>query len=74
MLKSSLFDYTDIYIYIYILVKESILVSNTETAAASNKVNIKVMLKNFVPFTNCICKINSTQVDNSKDIEVVMAM
>ena len=30
--------------------------------------------KNCAPFTNCISKINNTQVDNAKDIDVVMSM
>ena len=32
------------------------------------------MFKNYAPFTNCISKINNTQVDNAKDIDIVMAM
>ena len=34
----------------------------------------KVMFKNYAPFTNCISKINNTQVDNAKDIDIVMPM
>ena len=30
--------------------------------------------KNCAPFTNCISKINNTQADNAKDIDVVMSM
>ena len=26
------------------------------------------------PFTGCICEINNTQIDNAKDIDVVMPM
>ena len=32
------------------------------------------MFKNYAPFTNCISKINNTQVDNAKDIDIVMPM
>ena len=32
----------------------------------------KVMFKNCAPFTDCISKINNTQVDNGKDIGIVM--
>ena len=28
--------------------------------------------KNCTPFTNCISEINNTQVDNAKDIDIVM--
>ena len=34
----------------------------------------KKILKNCVPLTNCIRKINNTQVDNAKDINVIMPM
>ena len=71
MLKSSLCDYSDAYI----LVKETISVNNT--AAAGGVVNNndkKVIFKNCAPFTNCISEINNTQIDNAKDIDIVMPM
>ena len=34
----------------------------------------KVILKNCAPFTNCISEINNTQIDNAKDIDIVMPM
>ena len=34
----------------------------------------KKILKNCVSLTNCIRKINNTQVDNAKDINVIMPM
>ena len=70
MLKSSLCDYNDVYI----LVKGTITVNNTRTAAAPNNRNKKAIFKNCAPFTNCICKINNTQVDDAKDIDTVMPM
>ena len=30
------------------------------------------MFKNCAPFTNCISEINNTQIDNAKDIDLVM--
>ena len=71
MLKSSLCDYSDAYI----LVKGNIDVNNTaaQGAAASNA-NKNVIFKNCAPFTNCINKINNTQIDNAKDIDIVMPM
>ena len=30
--------------------------------------------KNCAPFTNCVSEINNTQVDNAKDIDIVMPM
>ena len=70
MLKSSLCDYSDAYI----LVKGTITVNNTGTDAAPNNRNKSVIFKNCAPFTNCIGKINNTQIDNAKDIDIVMPM
>ena len=33
-----------------------------------------MIFKNYAPFTDCISKINNTQVDNAEDIDVVMPM
>ena len=71
MLKSSLCDYSDAYI----LVKGTISVNSTSAdGAAANNNNRKVIFKNCAPFTNCISEINNTQVDNAKDIDIVMPM
>ena len=71
MLKSSLCDYSDAYI----LVKGTISVNNTAAAgAAANDINKKVIFKNCAPFTNCISEINNMQIDNAKDIDIVMPM
>ena len=71
MLKSSLCDYNDAYI----LVKGTISVNNTAAqGAAANNPNKKVIFKNCAPFTNCISEINNTQIDNAKDIDIVMPM
>ena len=69
MLKSTLCDCSDVYI----LVKGNISVNNTAgiIADASNT-NKKVIFKHYAPFTDCISKINNTQVDNAKDIDIVM--
>ena len=42
--------------------------------AAANNTNKKVIFKNCAPFTNCISKINNMQIDNAKDIDIVMPM
>ena len=71
MLKSSLCDYSDAYI----VVKGTITVNNAAAEdAAANNTNKKVIFKNCAPFTNCKCEINNTQVDNTKDIDIVMPM
>ena len=71
MLRSSLCDYSDAYI----LVKANVTVNNTAGAgAAANNANKKVIFKNCAPFTNCISKINNTDIDNAKYIDIVMPM
>ena len=71
MLRSILSDYADAYI----LVKGNITVNNTAAeGAAANNTNKKVIFKNCAPFTNCISKINNTQIDNAEYIDIVMFM
>ena len=36
--------------------------------------NIQVLFKNCAPFTDCISEVSNTQIDNAKDIDVVMPM
>ena len=71
ILRSSLFDYNNAYI----LVKGNISVNNNAVgAAAANNTNKKVIFKNCAPFTNCISRINNTQIDNAEHIDIVMPM
>ena len=65
MLKSTLCDYSDVYI----LVKETIAVANTVTAgAAANNDNKKAIFKKFPPFTVCISDDGD---DGTKDDEMM---
>ena len=71
MLKCNFCHYSDAYV----LVKGTITVNNTATADAdANNTNKKVIIKICAPFTNYISEINITQVDNTKDIDIVMPM
>ena len=71
MLRSCLCDYSDAYI----LIKGNIWVNNTAAeSAAANNINKKVIFKTRAPFTDCISKTNNTEVDNAKDIDIVMPM
>ena len=70
MLKSNLCDYSNAYI----VVKGIKTVPNTGAAAAPNNRIKKVVFENCALFTYCISKINNTQIDNVKDIDVVMDM
>ena len=69
MLRSSLCDYSNAYI----LVKGTITVAKEKDVATINA-NKKVIFKNCVPFTSCIGRINSTQVDDAQYIGVIMPM
>ena len=71
MLKSSLCDYSDGYI----LVRGKITIvgaGNDAAARQADERNKGVVFKNFAPFINCISEINNTQIDNAKDIDIVM--
>ena len=71
MLKSSLCDYGDAFIR----VRGNISVNNTAAAdAAANNTNKKLIFKNCSPFTKCISESNNTNVDDAKDIDIVMPM
>ena len=73
MLKSSLCDYSDAYI----LVKGKITIAEAGVDAAARQADERdkgVAFKNSAPFTNCISEINNTQIDNCKDIGIVMPL
>ena len=73
MLKSSLCDYSDAYI----LVNGTITITEAGADAAARLADERdkgVAFKYCAPFTNCIIEINNTQVDNAKDIDIVMPM
>ena len=73
MRKSSLCDYSDAYI----LVKGKITITVAGDDAAARQADERdkgVAFKNCAPFTNCISEINNTQIDNAKDIDIVMPM
>ena len=67
--RLSLRDYRDAYL----LVKGTITIS-PETTATPNNTNKKLIFNNCAPFTNCISRINNTQVDYAHYIDVVMPM
>ena len=51
-----------------------LLITTAAADADANNTNKKVIFKNCAPFANCISKINNTQIDNGKDIDIVMPM
>ena len=70
---SNLFDYADAYI----LVHGTITITGAGADDATRQVDERdkgVIFKNFAPFIKCISRINSTEIDNAKDIDIVMPM
>ena len=73
MLKSSLCDYSDAYILFK--VKIEIIGDGADYAAKRADERDKgVIFKNCAPFINCKTEINNTEIDNAKDIDIVMSM
>ena len=71
MLRSCLCNYSNAYI----LVKGTMTVEKKAAQdQPNNATDKKVILKNCAPFTNCIGRINNTQVDDAHDVVVVMPM
>ena len=65
--KSSLCDDSDAYI----LVSGPMTIPNTRPASkSSRRKNVKI--KNCIPSIDCMIEINNTQIDNAKDIHVVV--
>ena len=73
MLKSSLCDYSDASILVIgiIILVEAGADAATITADRNNK---HVIFKNCTLLTDCITVINNTQVDNAKDLDIIMSM
>ena len=73
MLRSSLCDYSDAYI----LVNGTIKITGAgddAVARQANERNKEVIFTNCASFTNCISEISNTQMNNAKDLDVVMPM
>ena len=70
MSKSSLCDYSDAYILVYMHIWTITVAS--QAADNINNGNKEVVFKNCTPFTDCISEINKTQIDNAKDIDIIM--
>ena len=65
MLRSSLCDYSDAYIF----VSGTITITGAGVDDAAKRLderNKGVIFKNCAPFTDCISEINNTQIDNAK--------
>ena len=64
---------SSLVVYVVILAKGTITVTNAAVADAdANNANKEVIFKNLNPFIDCINEINNTQVDNAKDVDIVI--
>ena len=73
MIRSNFCDYSDAYI----LVSGTITIDGAgedNNAKGEDERNKGVTFKNCASFTECITNINNTQIDNAKDIDVMMPM
>ena len=63
------------YIDAYVIVKGTLTVPDTSAAdAPGNDTNKIVIFKNCALFTNCISKVNNTQVYVAEHIDIVIPM
>ena len=73
MLRSNLYDYSNANV----IVKGKITITRAGDDAAARQADERdkgAVFKNCAAFTNCISEVNSTQIDNAKDIDIVMPM
>ena len=71
MLNPSLFDYSDTYI----LVSGTIIIigaGGDDAVKRASEKDKEALLKNFTPFTDCNNEMNNSQVDHTKDIDLVV--
>ena len=73
MLRSNLCDYANAYI----IVKGIITITGAgddDAVKLLDETNKGVVFENCPPFTKCISTINSIEIDNAQDIDIVMPM
>ena len=58
----------------YILVKGTIIITGAGNDAATRAADQGVTFKNCASFTKCISRINNTEIDKAKDIDIVMPL
>ena len=73
ILKSILCDYSDVYIFVKGTITITTAGYDTDARHADER-DKGIIFKNCAPFINCISKINNTQIDNAKYIDIVMLM
>ena len=73
ILKSILCDYSDVYIFVKGTITITTAGYDTDARHADER-DKGIIFKNCAPFINCISKINNTQIDNNKYMDILMLM
>ena len=73
MLRSILHDYSDAYILLSTTIKITGEGAD-DTAKQLDERNKGVIFENCAQFTGCISEINNTQINNAKDLDIVVPM
>ena len=73
-LKSSLSDYSGAYILVITITIKGGPDNNTEANKRTDERNKDVIFKNCAQFIECTNKINNTQIDYGKDLDIKMPM
>ena len=73
MLKSSLCDFSDTYILVNGTMKVTEAEAN-DNSKRLDKIRKRVISKNCATSNCCISKINNIQINNAKNLDVVMLM
>ena len=73
VIRSNLWDYSDAYVLVSGTIAIAGAGADDDTKRADER-NEGVIFKNCAPFTDCIKEANNTQIDNAKDIDVMMPM
>ena len=73
MLKSSLCDFSDTYILVNGTMKVTEAEANNNSKRL-DKIRKRVISKNCATSNGCISKINNIQINNAKNLDVVMLM
>ena len=70
-LKSNLCDYSDEYAHVKVRIKITGAGGDAASRRADER-NKGVIFKNCSPFINCKSEIDNSEIDNAKDIDIVI--
>ena len=74
MLRSSLCDYSDAYIFVKGTITVTAPAVNNDANNIRDKKNRPVILKNNAPLVSCITRINGELIEDANDLDIVIPM